>query len=84
VQQRCSNPSECAERPRKASPQKYDYLQEILKLQKTLENRLASLIRKRSLVRVQAGPHRESPYLWANPGTRTNVRNRLRPFLTPT
>jgi hypothetical protein len=56
VQQPCSNPSESAENHRRLSPHEYARLQVICEVRKSLEKRRTSLIRKRSLVRVQAGP----------------------------
>ena len=56
VQQPCSNPGKCSEKSGKASFVKYAYLQVFCIIEKPPENHRASLIRKRSLVRVQAGP----------------------------
>ena len=51
---------------------------------KVLKSSSTFLIRKRSLVRVQAGPPEKSPYLSDKLGTNANRRRKFRPFLTPT
>jgi hypothetical protein len=56
VQQPCSNPDEYSENSGKVLHGQYAYLQGFCKLWKPPAKLCASLIRKRSLVRVQAGP----------------------------
>ena len=60
VQQPCSNPSECADMWGKVHRENSGFLQLFCKAPKTTEKSFSSLIRTRSLLRVQAGPRLKS------------------------
>src|SRR3712207_5122686 len=69
---------------RNALVQEYGYLQVFFELQKPPAKPRTSLIRKRSLVRVQAGPPTEPFYLRGMGRECAEGRDVSRPSLTPT